>query len=72
MGFSCSFFYAKMQIKEVGSMLRESLLEMIYCNKRIQNVPIQFASECIQAFEEVLRKEKEVSPYESISELFDE
>lgn len=53
-------------------MLRENLLEMLYINKRIQNVPIQFASECIKAFEEVLKKESEVNPYESISELFDE
>lgn len=52
-------------------MLREDVLEMLYSNSKIQNVPIQFASECIKAFEEVLVKEKEVNPYESVSDLFE-
>lgn len=51
-------------------MLREDIEEKYYMNLHTRKVPALFMCECLKAFEEVLKKEREENPYESVSELF--
>lgn len=53
-------------------MLSEKILASYFQNQHTYKVPLVFASECLMAIEQVLKKEMEEDRNAKLSELFDE
>ena len=69
---NCSgfFFLCKNHTKGSDFMLKQEVKERFYTHPAIKQMSFGEQYEALQAFEEILLKQKEDNPYESISELF--
>ena len=66
--FSSSFFMPKYR-KGGRDMLRDDILEKLFSNKEMQELPIGYQSVAVSVLNKVLEEIKEESPYVTVSDL---
>lgn len=52
-------------------MFKDEIIEKFYSDKKVENIPVLYAGECLKAMERVLESEMEVKPYAELSDLFE-